>query len=100
MAQELQMYDQAAGETVDLGNRLAEQGGEEVDLWEIADGLLAGAIQFWLFARQPCGEPMCPDCNEVSTAEKRLAELMELAEQSACDSDYFHTPFDANVGRA
>jgi hypothetical protein len=99
MAQELQNYDRAATEIIDLGNRLAEQG-EEVDLWEIADGMLAGAIQYWLFSRQPCGEPMCPDCEDLTTAEKRLAMLMELVRETACDSDYFHTPQDANAGRA
>jgi hypothetical protein len=99
MAQELQMYDRAAGETVELGNRLSEEG-EEVDLWEIADGILAGAIQYWLFSRQPCGEPGCPDCEGLSTAEKRLAELMELVRGTASESDYFHTALDTNVGRA
>lgn len=93
------MYDEAAAETVDLGNRLAEQG-EEVDLWEIADGLVAGAIQYWLFSRQPCGEPGCPDCDGLITAEKRLAALLELVRAAAVESDYFHTPQDANVGRA
>ncbi len=92
-------YDVAAREAVELGNRLADDD-QEAHLWDIADGLLAGAIQYWLYARQPCGDPRCEECAEVSTAEQRLAVLRELTEEYAHDSEYFHTPTDSNVGRA
>jgi hypothetical protein len=36
----------------------------------------------------------------ISTAEGRMAELKKLVEQLAAESEYFHTPTDANAGRA
>lgn len=92
-------YDVAASEAVELGNRLAEED-QEAHLWDIADGLLAGAIQYWLYARQPCGDPRCEECTEVSTAEERLAVLRRLTDEYAHESEYYHTPTDSNVGRA
>ena len=61
---------------------------------------LAGAIQYWLYSRQPCGDPRCRDCMPVSTAEGRMAELKRLMGELAAESEYFHTPADANAGRA
>ncbi|MDD3517003.1 MAG: hypothetical protein PHQ14_01545 [Chromatiales bacterium] len=92
-------YDDAAHEAVELANRLAGQD-TEADPWDIADGLLAGAIHYWLYSRQPCGNPHCEDCSAYSTAELRVAELKKLVEQLAFNSDYYHTPHDSNVGRA
>ena len=92
-------FDDAYGQAVDLGNRIAEAD-EKADLWDIADGLLAGAVQYWLYSRQPCGDPRCEECLPVSTAEARTAELRRLIEQFAEESQYFHSPTDANVGRA
>lgn len=92
-------YDEAAQEIVELGNRLAQRN-PEADLWDIADGLLAGAIQYWLYSRQPCGDPHCEDCAPISTAELRLDQLLELARSLAEESEYFHTANDSNVGRA
>ena len=92
-------YDHAAQESVELGNRLARQS-PEADLWDIADGLLAGAIQYWLYSRQPCGDPGCEDCAPISTAELRLDQLSELIRTMAEDSEYFHSINDSNVGRA
>ena len=37
-----------------------------------SDGLLAGALQYWLYSRQPCGDPRCQDCMPISTAEGRM----------------------------
>ena len=37
-------FDAAFSKAVDLGNRLAGKD-KEADLWDIADGLLAGAVQ-------------------------------------------------------
>ena len=67
---------------------------------EVASGLLVGAVQFWLYAHQPCGDPGCESCAEVDTAEKRLQTLTDQIRQSAMESDYYHTRFDANVGSA
>lgn len=92
-------FDSAFTKAVDLGNRLADKD-KDADLWDIADGLLAGAIQYWLYSRQPCGDPRCQDCMPISTAEGRMAELKRLVEQLASESEYFHTPTDANAGRA
>ena len=92
-------FDSAFTKAVDLGNRLADKD-KDADLWDIADGLLAGALQYWLYSRQPCGDPRCQDCMPISTAEGRMAELKRLIEQLASESEYFHTPTDANAGRA
>lgn len=92
-------FDSAFAKAVDLGNRLADKD-KDADLWDIADGLLAGALQYWLYSRQPCGDPRCQDCMPISTSEGRMGELKRLVEQLAADSEYFHTPTDANAGRA
>lgn len=93
------MFDQAADEVVDLANRLANDH-PDTDLWDIADGLLAGVVHYWLFSRKPCGDPLCEDCAPVATADLRLDELVRIARQSAQDSDLYHQPEDADVGRA
>ena len=66
----------------------------------MASGLLAGAVQFWLYAQKPCGDPGCESCAEVDTAEQRLQTLTDQIRQSAMESDYYHTRFDANAGSA
>ena len=96
---ESDIFERAAQEVVELGNRLSEAD-PEADLWDIASGLLAGAVQFWLYSRQPCGDPYCDSCGEISTAEQRLRRLAEEARQYAEESDYFHSPHDSNVGTA
>jgi hypothetical protein len=97
--QELSDFDQAAEQAVALGNRLLEQS-EEADQWEVASGLLAGAVQFWLYTRQPCGDPLCESCGEIDSAEKRMRKLLEELTSSAEESEYYHSPNDTNVGRA
>jgi hypothetical protein len=99
MTEMVNTFDAAFTKAVDLGNRIADKD-KAADLWDIADGLLAGAIQYWLYSRQPCGDPRCQDCMPISTAEGRMAELKRLLDQLAADSEYFHTPADANAGRA
>ena len=93
------VFDLAADQTVAVGNRLAEAD-PEADLWDIADGLLAGAVHFWLYARQPCDRLDCEDCAPLLTAEQRLAALLKMTEEMAREGDYFHTPNDRNAGRA
>jgi hypothetical protein len=92
-------FDEAFGRAVDLGNQIADSD-EKADLWDIADGLLAGAVQYWLYTRQPCGDPRCEDCLSISTAEARMAELRRLVEEFSEESQYFHAPTDLNAGRA
>lgn len=99
MHDEPDTYDEASRQTVELGNRLADAD-EQADLWDVSDGLLAGAIQFWLYSRQPCDDPACEQCAPMRTAEWRLAELKRLTEEMARSSDYFHAPTDLNAGRA
>lgn len=93
------VFDDAFDKIVQAGNRLADAD-QDADLWDIADGVLAGAIHYWLYSRQPCGDPRCEDCLPVSTAEGRMAELLRLMRQFAEDSEYYHSPADSNAGRA
>ncbi len=51
------LFDDSADRVVDLGNELTEQH-PDADLWAVADGLVAGAIHFWLYAHQP--DPIRP----------------------------------------
>jgi hypothetical protein len=97
--EEQDVFDVAAERAVELGNRLSDEN-KEADLWDVGSGLLAGAVQFWLYTRQPCGDPKCESCSDVSTAEQRLAMLLREIRELAEDSEYFHSPHDTNVGRA
>jgi hypothetical protein len=92
-------FDLAAESVIELGNRLMDEDGA-ADVWEVASGLLAGAVQFWLFSRQPCDDPFCESCAEVSTAERRVKKMIEEARRLAEDSDYYASPHDINAGRA
>ena len=96
---EANAYDQAAESVIELGNRMLDQD-SSADIWDVGSGLLAGAIQFWLFSRQPCDDPFCESCADVSTAERRVKKLIEDARQLAEDSDYYASPHDVNVGSA
>lgn len=96
---EMTELNRALQEVVELGNRLLDED-PEADSWDVASGLLAGAVHFWLYSRQPCGDPLCESCTDIDTAEKRLRMLLDETRQSAEESEYFHTPSDANVGRA
>ncbi len=93
------LYREAASRTVNLGNQLADDQPAD-DPRAIADGLLAGAIHYWLYAYTPCGNPQCPDCAPIGTASLRLHELLRLSRELAEDSEYYQTPNDRDVGRA
>lgn len=93
------LFDQAAAAVVELGNRIVNDS-TDADPWDVASGILAGAVQFWLYSRQPCGDPYCESCNEVSTAEQRMREMLKEIREFAEESDYYHSPHDSNVGRA
>lgn len=94
-----EVFDAAFDRVVQMGNEIAEEE-DEADVWDVADGILAGAIQYWLYSRQPCGDPKCEDCAPVSTADGRMRELTRLIGELAQQSEYYHSPSDANVGRA
>ncbi|MFN4263090.1 MAG: hypothetical protein ACK4IT_05605 [Thioalkalivibrionaceae bacterium] len=81
-------YQEAATHLIELANRLtATDNDEHVD--DTADGLLAGAIHFWLYARQPCDDPSCETCAPYTHPEARLSELLKLTEHLARESEYF-----------
>jgi len=92
-------YDEAAREAVDLANRVAGEH-PEADLWDIADGMLMGAIHYWLYTRQPCEDLMCEECESVSNPDQRLVELHRRVENFAKESDYFQSANDIKIGRA
>jgi hypothetical protein len=101
MQEPVEVFDEAFMRAVEIGNQLAKDEKEfEADAWDVADGLLAGAIQFWLFSRQPCGDPRCEDCEPVNTAHGRMVALQQLVREFAEESEYFHSPTDSDVGRA
>ena len=99
MEDEKTEFDLAAEQIVAMGNRMLDAD-EEADSWEVASGLLAGAIQFWLYSRQPCDNAFCEDCADIGTAELRIRKLIEEAREHAEGSDYYQSPHDLNVGSA
>ena len=92
-------FDEAAERMIELGNRLIDAD-DESDRLEVASGLLAGAVHFWLYTRQPCGEPYCESCPDIDTADKRVRLLIEEVRRFAQESEYIHTPLDADAGTA
>lgn len=90
------LFDESADAVVELGNQLAEQN-PDTDPWALADGLLAGAIHFWLYAHQPQD---IPDPDDLLSSRERLEELVRQVMQSAEESEYLHSPNDSDVGRA
>ncbi len=92
-------FDQVAMMTVEMGNKLLDED-KDADPWDVASGLLAGAIQFWLFTHQPCADPLCESCTDVATAEHRMKMLSDELREFAEESDYYHSPTDSNAGTA
>ncbi len=99
MGNEEQIVDEAAQSTVDLGNRLADEE-PNADVRDVADGLLSGAIHYWLYTRAPCDDPRCPECAPLRTPEWRLQALQELVDELARHSEYFESPGDMTPGNA
>jgi hypothetical protein len=93
------VFEEVTDAVVELANGYGERD-EDVDPWEVAAGLLAGTVQFWLFSHQPCDESNCDDCVPISTAQLRLKMLLDEVKELAETSEYFHSPNDANAGRA
>lgn len=91
------VFSQAASAVVGVGNDLMQ---EDDHVLAIASGMLAGAVQFWLFSRQPCEEDNCEDCKEIATAKLRMKKLLEEVQDFAQESEYYETPNDSDVGQA
>jgi len=92
-------YDQAAEGVVELGNQMLDAD-DSADLWDIGSGMLAGAVQYWLFSRQPCNNPICGACEEASTAQRRMRLLLAEVQRLAEDSDCYDAPQDMKSGAA
>ena len=92
-------YEQMAEAIVEMGNRMLDED-ESAEVWEVASGMLAGGVQFWLYSRQPCEDPFCQACAEVSDAERRLQALLKETHNVAEESDYFVSPQDFLTGTA
>ena len=102
MAQPLEKeitYDQVAETIFELGNRLLEED-DSADVLEVASGIMAGAVQFWLYSRQPCKDPFCRACSEISSPERRLAMLLRETRSVSEESDYYSTVHDVTYGSA
>lgn len=93
------LFDDAADQVVDLGNEIAETN-PDADLWAIADGLIAGAVHFWLYAHQPESISHEDDLEGHRTASERIETLNRLLQESALESEYLHSPHDADAGSA
>lgn len=93
------LFDDAADQVVDLGNQIADAN-PEGDLWAIADGLIAGAVHFWLYAHQPDEQADEDEMDGLMTASQRIEALVGLLRESAIDSEYLHSPHDLDAGRA
>jgi hypothetical protein len=102
MAQALEKdgtYDQVAESIAELGYRLLEED-ESADVWEVASGILAGAVQFWLYSRQPCKDPLCQACADISSPDKRVALMLQEVRALSEESDYYSTLNDVTYGSA
>ena len=93
------IYDQVMESIIEVGNRMIDED-DSVDMREVASGMLAGAIQFWLFSHQPCDDLFCEACATISTASLRVDTLIEESRQLAEESDYYDSPNDVYAGTA
>ena len=94
-----QNFREAVDAVIASGNKLLESK-EQANPWNMASGLLSGAVHFWLFSRQPCANPDCEPCSAMNTAERRMTQLIKEISAHSKDSEYFHSPNDHNVGSA
>ncbi len=88
-----------ADKAVEFANSLAREN-PDMDTWQIADALLSGIVHWWLYANSPCSDLTCVDCENIRTAELRMAELHQLVNDMAETSDYYHSPNDTDVAHA
>lgn len=95
----LEIQQTFADQLIAFANQIADDN-PDADLWEIADGVLSGAVHWWLYANAPCDNPSCEDCAELRTAELRMQTLRELITEMAVTSEYYHSTNDDNVAHA
>jgi hypothetical protein len=92
-------YEEVAESIVELGNRMLAED-ESADIWEVASGIMAGAVQFWLYSRQPCKDPFCQACEDIGSPEHRLAALLKETRNLAQESDCYVSANDVTIGTA
>ena len=92
-------YDQVAETIIEMGNRMLDED-ESADVWEVASGLMAGAVQFWLYSRQPCEDPFCQACTDISSPDRRLAALLAEVRTVGEESEYYSSVNDVTTGTA
>ena len=94
-------FQEAVDAIIACGNKLLKAKRKtSAEVWDVASGILCGAVHFWLFSRQPCKSANCQPCSFVNTAERRMKVLLEEISAHGKSSEYFHTPRDQNVGSA
>ena len=96
---EIDIQATIADHLVAYANQIAADN-PDADYWNIADGILSGAIHWWLYANAPCGNPQCEDCESIRNAEQRMITLNRLVTDMAQTSDYYHSPNDDDVAHA
>ncbi len=92
-------YEQVAESIVELGHRMLAED-DSADVLEVASGIMAGAVQFWLYSRQPCEDHFCRACSDISSPEKRLAALLKETRALSEESDYYCSLNDVMTGTA
>jgi hypothetical protein len=92
-------YDQVAETIIEMGNRMLEAD-ESADIMEVASGIMAGAVQFWLYSRQPCRDPLCGVCAEINSVDRRFNALLKETKSLAEESDYYCSVNDVTTGTA
>ncbi len=92
------IQDAIADEIIELANKLAEAN-PDTEPWEISDGILSGAVHWWLYANTPCDNPSCENCASIRTAELRMQTLRTLITEMAETSEYIQSPNDTTVAR-
>ena len=92
-------YDQVAETVVELANQMLDED-DSADIWEVASGIMAGAVEFWLYSRQPCPDLFCQVCADISTPEQRLDALLREVRNLSEESDYYSTVRDTMTGTA
>ena len=92
-------YEQVAETIIELGNRMLDED-DSAEVMEVASGMLAGAIQFWLYSRQPSEDPFSQVRADISNAELRLQALLKETHNVAEESDYLVSAHDRLTGTA
>lgn len=92
-------YDEVAETIIEFGNRMLDAD-ESADIREVASGIMAGAVQFWLYSRQPCDDHFCQACADISSPERRMAALLKETRLLGEESDYYSSPNDTMAGTA